>query len=524
MKEKFSVLYVDDEVSNLRIFKNTFRREYNIHTAETAKEGLDVLDKEDIDIILSDQRMPEMTGVEFLQEALHKYPKLNRILITGFTDFNALQDAINKAKIFKYIQKPWNESKLKSTIEDALRVYILEKENKELSEKLVKSNEELVKTNKELLIAKNRAEESDRIKSVFFANISHEIRTPLNGIMGFSNILNQEEVTAEDRKKFTNIIIKSGEQLMHIIDDIIEIARIEVSTVKINNSGLNINDFLINIVKSFNIDTSKNNIKVELFNELIEDENNIITDEFKLKKILQNLIDNAKKYTEKGYIKVYCKRDNDKIKICVKDTGIGINTEMHKIIFDRFRQEEESLARKYGGLGVGLSIVKKNVELLGGKINLESEKDKGSNFFFDIPFKKFKKEEINNENKINKNEYTILIVEDEQLNFLFFKTVLDKMERKFKILHAKNGKEAVKTTKENKDIDLILMDIKMPIMNGLEATKEIKAINKNIPIVVQTAYVTAEDRDNAKKAGSECFITKPISKETLTEIFDKFLY
>ena len=140
MKDKFSILYVDDEVSNLRIFKNTFRREYNVFIAESAKAGMEILDNEDIDIVLSDQRMPEMTGVEFLQHALKTHPKLNRILITGFTDFNALQSAINEAKIFQYLQKPWSETDLRETIEAALNVYILEKKNKELSEKVILSN------------------------------------------------------------------------------------------------------------------------------------------------------------------------------------------------------------------------------------------------------------------------------------------------------------------------------------------------------------------------------------------------
>ncbi|MBN1251220.1 MAG: response regulator, partial [Bacteroidales bacterium] len=506
----------------------TFRREYNIFTAISAKEGLKILDNENIDIILSDQRMPEMTGVEFLQRALNTHPKLNRILITGFTDFTALQNAINQAKIFQYIQKPWQESDLRTTIEDAIKVTALEKANKKLSKELLKANEKLIKTNKKLEIAKNKAEESDRLKSVFFSNISHEIRTPMNGILGFSRILCQGDITDVERTNFVNIIIKSGEQLMHIIDDIIEIARIEVANIKIDNNALYIDKFLKNIIEVYNNNFDVDKIKIKLINDIKQDDNYIITDEFKLRKIIQNLIDNSRKYTEKGFINVHCKRIGDKIKICVKDSGIGVNLEMKEIIFERFRQEDENLTRKFGGLGLGLSIVKKNVELLGGKIELESEKGKGSNFFFEIPYKKaIKKENIlitkTNENKKKKSTFTILIAEDEQLNFLFFKTILEKMERNFNIIQAKNGIEAIEISKSNKEIDLILMDIKMPLMDGLEATKEIKKLNKNLPIIVQTAYVTAEDKENAVIAGCDHFITKPINKDTLTQIFDQYL-
>ncbi|MEN8121504.1 MAG: response regulator [Bacteroidota bacterium] len=536
MNKKFSILYVDDEESNLRIFKNTFRREYDVYTVTNAKDGIEILKKEDIDIILSDQRMPEMTGVEFFKHTLEAHPQLNRILITGFTDFNALQSAINDAKIFQYIQKPWQEGDLRTIIEKALRVYKLEQENKELTVELKEKNKSLVKINKELkssneklIVAKNKAEESDRLKSVFFANISHEIRTPMNGIIGFTKILNEQDLSDEQRQEFGDIIIRSSEQLMHIIDDIMEVSHLATSNVKLNLGEVDLNRFLDDLIAVYE-NESNDKVSIQLINELSEKDGNIMSDALKLKKILNNLIDNALKYTSEGYVKVSCKKNNSNIEFCIEDSGIGINPEMQHVIFDRFRQEEESSTRQFGGLGLGLSIVKENVTLLSGKIWVKSEKGKGSTFTFTIPYAPagettiITDKGISNESSSSvKNKHTILIVEDEVINSLYLETLLEDMDVNLKILNAENGQEAVDCCRENVDIDLVLMDIKMPIMNGIEATQEIRKFRKNLPIVAQTAYTTNEDREKAKQAGCDDFITKPIEVNILSDLIARYL-
>ena len=200
--KNYKILYVDDEDSNLRIFKDTFRRDYVVYTASSAKEGMKILDEVKIDLVLIDQRMPEMTGVDFLKYSLKKYPKPHRILITGYSDMDALKDAINQAHIFQYIQKPWDEKKLHKIIENALHIYQLEEENKKQKQELLISKTLLEQKNKELTIAKEKAEESDKLKTEFINNMSHEIRTPLNGILGFSGFLNNPELTEETKKHY----------------------------------------------------------------------------------------------------------------------------------------------------------------------------------------------------------------------------------------------------------------------------------------------------------------------------------
>ncbi len=224
---KFSILYVDDEKNNLLIFKDTFRRNYNIYVATSAKEGAEILKNKKIDIILSDQRMPDVSGVDFFKQTLKEYPNINRILITGYTDFKAIKSAINDAKIYQYIQKPWREDDLSATINEALKFYQLEKDNKELSEKLKLANLKLEKTNAKLIkssdeIRKEKAEESNRLKSVFLSNLSHEIRTPMNGIIGFSRFLKNADINFAQRVEYSDIIIRSSKKLLRIIDDIVE--------------------------------------------------------------------------------------------------------------------------------------------------------------------------------------------------------------------------------------------------------------------------------------------------------------
>ena len=404
MSDKFSILYVDDEASNLRIFKNTFRREYKVFTAISAKEGLEVLSKESIDIILSDQQMPEMTGVEFLKYSMQMYPGLNRILITGFTDIVALQNAINDAKIFQYIQKPWQEEHLRTVIEKACNVYKLEIENKKLTKDLKGANKELVLINDDLklvndklMVAKLNAEESDRLKSVFLNNISHEIRTPMNGIIGFSELLNINNISDEQRKEYRDIVISSVEQLMRIIEDIIEISSLAASNTSVEYAPMRV-DSLLNSLMDIYKSKSAEKVSVTLINELSEDENRIISDKHKLDKVLSNIINNAIKYTHLGFVKISCKKINKHIEFCVEDSGIGIKSDMLKVIFDYFRQEEESTTRQFGGLGIGLSIVGENIKLLKGEIIVKSEKDKGSSFLIKIPYR-----QADNTEEIGKN-------------------------------------------------------------------------------------------------------------------------
>ncbi len=381
------------------------------------------------------------------------------------------------------------------------------------------------KIEKELIKAKEKAEESDRLKTEFINNLSHEIRTPMNGILGFSELLTGPDLTQEKQKNYINIIRNSGLQLMRIIDDILEISKLGTKQVKAINKKVNLNDLLLELFSIFDIKAKENNTPLYLKKGLPDDDSIIFTDASKINKILSNLLENALKFTHKGYIELGYILKNKNIDIYVKDTGIGIRPEKQKTIFERFLQEEKTISENQGGLGLGLAIAKENAELLGGTISLESEKGKGSTFTITIPYKPVGKEETAKETKSEKlrnHTNTILIAEDEEVNFIYIETLLEYFDKDIIPIHAKDGKQAIEICQERDDIDFVLMDLKMPIMNGYQATKEIKKIKPYLPVIAQTAYSTTEEKAKALQAGCDDFISKPISKEIFSKIINKY--
>jgi urea ABC transporter urea binding protein len=378
--------------------------------------------------------------------------------------------------------------------------------------------------NIELVIAKEKAEESNMLKREFLNNMSHEIRTPLNGIMGFTEQLSKYNLTHEKREHYIKIIQNCSRQLLHIIDEILEISVLETKKVKKLEKEVCINNLLLNLFSIFDLKAKENKTPLFLNRSLSDEASTIKTDPVKLNKIVSNLLENAFKFTLQGYIEFgYSLITSDKgntLQLYVKDTGIGIKPEMHEKIFERFAQEEKDLTLKVGGLGLGLSIAKENTELLGGEIKVESKKGEGSVFYINLPYKPVYPESRMQKDKIS---HTVLIVEDEEVNYLYLETLLGRYGPNIIILHAKNGMEAIEICNKNKNTDLILMDIKMPILNGYDATKRIKKAYPNIPIVAQTSYASKEDRKRAKKAGFDDYIEKPILENAFYQIVDKYI-
>lgn len=383
-----------------------------------------------------------------------------------------------------------------------------------------------------LIISKEKAEESDRLKTEFIQNMSHEIRTPMNGILGFSELLENPDLSHEKRKKFIEIIRSSTHQLLHIIDDLMEISVLETKQIKAEENPVCLNDLLHELFAVFNLKATNKNISLVLKNGLTNQESTILTDKNKLNKVLSNLLENALKFTNEGFVELGYQLNKDsepaEMEIYVKDSGIGIKPEKQQLIFDRFSQVERELSKKVGGLGLGLSIAKENVELLGGKISVVSELGKGAAFFVSIPYKpatiaaeiSIEKEHTSEK----KDKYTILIAEDEDVNFMVLEILLeDKINLPCSIIRAEDGLEAVELCKKNPEIALVLMDIKMPKMDGHEATKRIKEFRPNLPIIAQTAYSTSEEKEKAFLAGCDDFMSKPISKNVLKLMLDKYL-
>jgi len=382
----------------------------------------------------------------------------------------------------------------------------------------------------DLKAALAKAEESDRLKSAFLANMSHEIRTPMNGILGFADLLNDDSIQPDEKRRFINIIKTNGQHLLSIINDIIDISKIESNQLKITKVNFNLNHLLDELFITYQnkiAQKGKKEITLQLDKTLQDAQSQIISDNIRLRQILFNLISNSLKFTSKGFIRFGYSLSGDNLEFFVQDTGKGIAADKQSIIFERFRQEEETHARQFGGAGLGLSISKGLVELLGGKIWLSSDEGNGTTFYFTIPYAPFiARAEKNNDKKQNGNDYdfkgkTILVADDVQVNLDLVEVFLKKTQAT--LLFAKNGKEALEIYKNTPAMDLVLMDIQMPVMNGYEATREIRKLNKNLPVIAFTAYVFADDKIQCLDAGCNDFVPKPMNKNLLLKTLNKYL-
>ena len=374
----------------------------------------------------------------------------------------------------------------------------------------------------ELVQARIKAEQSDRLKTAFLANMSHEIRTPLNAIVGFSRLMTIAD-NAEDEKLYSDIINQNSEILLQLINDILDLAKIEAGTLEYIRYPMDLGELCRNVYEMHK-DRVQTGVVLILDNKdtsliINEDQNRIM-------QVVTNLITNAIKFTFKGEIRFGFEVREEYIDFYVKDTGMGISEEKIKMIFERFVK----LNTFVQGTGLGLAICRVIVEKLGGEITAESKLNEGSTFRFTIPYKAGKK--IPESGKVTKcpesgstgprkvlQRRTVLVAEDVDSNFLLLKTLLGK---RCNLLWAKNGEDAVNQFKEHQP-DLILMDIKMPHMDGLEATRLIRSYSKEVPIVALTAFAFESDKDRAIEAGCDDFLTKPVSQNALEKVLDKYV-
>lgn len=367
---------------------------------------------------------------------------------------------------------------------------------------------------------KDKAQNADKLKSNFLANMSHEIRTPMNGILGFASLLKDSDLPKDVQNRYIEVIEKSGVRLLNIINDIIDISKIESGIAVAEISESNINEQMEYIYTFFKPEVENKGIKLILNNYLPVNECIIKTDREKIFAILTNLIKNAVKYSEKGFIEFGCSKKGRFLEFYVKDTGVGIPQEKHETIFERFVQVDSDGKMTKQGSGLGLAITKAYVELLGGKIWLESNPGKGSVFYFTIPHKMVDNEGINVKNEKNKEmnepkypKLNILIVEDDEPSAILLSTVLNQYAKKIEVVNS--GIQAVETCRNDSAIDLVLMDIQLPLMNGYEATRKIREFNSDVIIIGQTAFGFSDDRIDAIKAGCNNYISKPVIKDQL---------
>lgn len=465
--------------------------------------------------------------VEFMQydaeDVIGRFPRIFNIGHLPDNVYEGMWKKIRKGEVwtgeFRNRKKDgtffWESATVSAIIDDfgAIRNYIITLEN--ITEKK--------KIFEELALAKEKAEESDKLKTSFLNNISHEIRTPMNAIVGFASLLNDPGLTKDKQKEFTEQIIGSSNQLLSIITDIVSISTLESGNEKVYKREFKLNTLMRKIYDSYSAKAQKQKIEFTLETSLLDDHDAIWSDEAKLTCILNNLLTNAFKFTKSGMVKLGYVLKDSFLEFYVEDTGSGIPKNMYDIIFKRFRQADSTTKRAFGGFGLGLAISKAYIEMLNGKIWFNSTEGYGSTFYFTLPFSQVKKNKRQHLSELITgldDTRMILIAEDDDSSYELLEQYL--ADRNYLVIRAKNGIEAVELCK-TLQVDAVLMDIKMPQMNGNEAIRKIREFLPFVPIIVETGFTGPEDINEILKTGCDDYILKPIDKESLLSLLDKHL-
>ncbi len=375
-----------------------------------------------------------------------------------------------------------------------------------------------------------RAVNSDKLKSSFLANMSHEIRTPMNSIIGFSNLLSADAIDKEQKLEFVKYIQSSGRILLNLIDDIIDIAKIEAGEIKIKQGRCELRKLIEELINTFEgYKSSIGKLDIEIKTDFPAEDIVFRTDPFRLRQVITNLVSNAIKFTEKGSVSIeYRVKDDRFIEFSVEDTGLGMTKEEMNVVFSRFKRTNISEEKNISGTGLGLSISKNLVELLGGQMWVSSVPGEGTRFWFHLPFTRIvESNEISQKNisggvsTYNWQGRTILVAEDDDNSYVYLKEILQRTHAN--VIHAVNGSEAVEAVKLTGDIDLILMDIQMPFLDGYNATRKIKKMHPTLPVIAQTAYAMDGDKEKSILSGCDDYLTKPIEPAKLLDKISQFL-
>lgn len=523
------ILIVDDKPENL-VALELILRDFGVEviSAGSGNEALVKTLEHDFAVALVDVQMPEMDGFEMVKllRQIDKTRYLPVIFISAIYSENQYIIQGVEAGGVDFIIKPIQPAILLGKVKVFLDLYEQKKRLEIEIQERIKTEEYLRATRESLLEAKKRAEESDKLKTAFLANMSHEIRTPLTTIVGFAGLLAEDCLSRETKNEYVNYIYKSSENLIAIINDILDVAKIEAGQLKIEKVPVDINLLMNEMYQTFQakIDIQEKNIALHL-QAPSTDPFIINTDEGRLRQILQNLLGNAFKFTPEGEIRFGYTEKDSFVEFFVNDTGIGIPDEKIEAIFERFQKIENGRSLNTSGTGLGLAIVKKLVEFLGGSISVTSELNNGSQFTFSIPKDALaiKQDAIetstNLPENLNWSSKKVMVVEDEFSTYVLLESMLSPTG--VQLQWAKNGQEAVDALSDN--IDAVLMDINMPVMSGIDAFKELRKVNERIPIIAQTAYAMADEKEHLTEMGFDGYITKPIIKTNLLQVLNSFL-
>jgi len=377
----------------------------------------------------------------------------------------------------------------------------------------------------ELIEAKERAEAGSRLKTAFMNNISHELRTPLNGILGFTQLLLEPDLSNEEKVHFQSLLTQSSNRLIGTITNYMDISMIVSGNMAVHMKPTRLSPLFTRIQEKYLSVCSEKKLFFSISLPEGTASLEINTDGELLQKTLEHMLDNAVKFTPKGEICLGLTLIPGSIRFFVRDTGIGVPKEAHQRIFEPFMQEESSLTRGYEGSGLGLSIAAGIVKLLGGETQMESEKGAGSTFSFTLPC------EIIPSSRPSATEpvqailpvanSVILVAEDDEANLIYFENIL--RNEGLGVITASNGQDAIDRIHEHPEISLVLMDMKMPLMDGMEATKRIKSIRRELPVVAITAFAMSGDKKKILEAGCDGYLSKPLTKEVLLAKVKEFI-
>ncbi|MGE0088602.1 MAG: response regulator [Bacteroidales bacterium] len=530
------ILIVDDQEANIDILEGflSIQGYTNLKSLKDPRDVISNIKSFNPDIILLDLSMPHLTGfdvMEQLKSVISASDYLPILVLTADVAKETKQNALSSGAN-DFLTKPFDLIEVGLRIKNLLYTRYLYKQlqgqNQLLEERVKERTHELEETNKNLIIAKDKAEENDKLKTAFLQNLSHEIRTPMNAIVGFSELMELEIDNPEKLKEYIDTIKIRSNDLLNIIIELLDIAKIDSGQLKVNIGTVNISTLINDVFSEFlshPLKLEKNSITLSItklpsyLNPLVE------SDTGKIKQIFINLIHNALKFTQEGNVKFgYYDFKEDYITFYVSDTGQGIPDNMRDLIFERFRKSANELAYVQDGIGLGLAIVKGLLNIFGGKIWLESEENKGSTFYFKIPYKPSSSNsqiEQRGNQIYDWSRYQILIVEDDPFNISLFREILKSTQ--VDCLFAKTGREAITTFNSTNKLDLVLMDIKLPDISGYHVTSELKKVNPNIIILAQTAYASDVDKQKIIAAGCSGFISKPIKRDILLKTIDNYL-
>ncbi|KPA19649.1 multi-sensor hybrid histidine kinase [Candidatus Magnetomorum sp. HK-1] len=536
IKNKGNLLIIDDEIDVVKTLKRMFRRQYNVFTATSADKGIDIIKSESIQVIISDQRMPGITGTDFFKLIKNDYPDIVRMILTGYADIEAVIDSINIGNVFRYLAKPWEPEEMITTVSDAFKYHILISSNRKLMKELKEANElleykvserteQLNLMVKELKEAKEVAESANRAKSEFLANMSHEIRTPMNGIIGMAELMESTKLN-EEQLEYARTINQCGHSLLSIINDILDFSKIEAGQLNMEYIEFNIMDVIEEVCDIMATQAHKNNLELIHYVETSLPKK-LKGDPVRLQQVLINLVGNALKFTSKGHVFIRINNLMDdkkslKIRCSVTDTGIGIaEKHIHKL-FKPFSQSDTSISRKFGGTGLGLAISKKICEKMGGEIGVKSEINKGSEFFFTACFDKQADQSSSCvELPENIDSPHILIVDEHSINRQVYKDYLNKWN--FRCTDAMDAENALVILKDayksNDPFQIVFIERKMAKMDGITLGKTIKSepfISSADLVLLSSRYEYIEKEELANM-GFSAFLTKPVRSRRLYE-------